>query len=62
MLYCESEIRESRAGKPIESESSSVKDSRSDEIVRGSATESACTRASAERDAEHRSGSEYPDE
>ena len=40
---------------------SSAKDSKSDENGRRSATESACTRASAERDAEYRIRNEYPD-
>ena len=61
MLFCGSIIRESRAGKPTEGEASPAKDSSSDETGRESVTENACTRASAERDAEHRSGSEYPD-
>ena len=57
MLYCESGIPESRAGRPTEGEASSAKDGRSDETGRRSATKSACTRASAKRDAEPRSGS-----
>ena len=61
MLYCESGIRKSRAGRPTEGKVSPAKDSRSDETGRGSATESARTRASAKRDAEHRSGSKFPD-
>ena len=57
MLYCESGIRESRTERPTEGEASPAKDSRSNENGRTSATESACTRASAKGDAEPRSGS-----
>ena len=60
-MYCESGIRESRTGRPTEGKGSPAKDSKSDETGRESATESACTRASAKRNVEHRSGSEYPD-
>ena len=56
MLYCESGNRESRARRPTESEASPAKKSRSDETSRGSIAESTCTRASAKRDAEPRSG------
>ena len=57
MLFCESGIRESRAGRPTEGKALPTKESRSDENDHRSATESACTRASARRDAEPRSGS-----
>ena len=57
MLYCESGIRESRAGRQTEGEASPAKDSMNDETGRRSATESACTTASAKRDAEPKSGS-----
>ena len=61
MLYCEFGIRGNRAERSTEGEAPPAKDNRSDENGRGSATESACTRASAKRDAEHRSESENPD-
>ena len=44
-----------------EGEASPAKGCRIDETGRRSDTENACTRASAEKDAEHRSGSESPD-
>ena len=61
MLYCEYAIRESRTGRPTEGEASRAKDSRSYETGRRSTTESACTKASAKRDAEPKSGSQYPE-
>ena len=61
MFNCESGIRESGAERSAEGEASPAKDSRSDETGRRSAAESACTRASAKRGAEYKSGSEYPD-
>ena len=56
-MYCKSGSQESRAGLLTEGKASPAKDNRSDETGRGSATESACTRASAKRDAGPRSGS-----
>ena len=57
LLYYESEIPENRTVRPTEGEALPVKDGRSDKTGRTSATESACTRASAKRNAETRSGS-----
>ena len=57
MSYCESGVRKIKTGRPTEGEKLPAKDSRSDETVRRSATEIACTRASAKRDTEPRSAS-----
>ena len=57
MLYCESGIRESRSGRLTEGKALPAKGSRSDGTGRRSATDSACTRTSAKRDAEPRSES-----
>ena len=46
-------IWKNRARRSTEGEASPVKDSKSDKIGRGSATESACTRAGAKRESSH---------